>query len=52
MAVSPRLLSLSRLMAWLSAVGFLIVPLVTIYVFLRPEQSQWLCSTSSIWAPR
>jgi hypothetical protein len=42
MAVSPRLLSLSRFMAWLSTAGFVIVPVVVIYVFLRPEQSQWL----------
>jgi hypothetical protein len=42
MAVSPRLLSLSRFMAWLSVAGFVLLPLVTVYVFLRPEQSAWL----------
>jgi hypothetical protein len=42
MAVSPRLLSLSRFMAWLSTAGFVIAPLVVTYIFVRPEQSQWL----------
>jgi hypothetical protein len=42
MAVSTRLLSLSRLMAWLSLAGFVLVPTITAYVFLRPDTSQWL----------
>ena len=42
MAVSTRLLSLSRLMAWLSLAGFVLVPAITAYVFLRPDTSQWL----------
>jgi hypothetical protein len=42
MAVSPRLLSLSRVMAWLSLIGFIIVPLITAYVFLSPEKSRWV----------
>jgi hypothetical protein len=42
MPVSPRLLSLSRLMAWLSLAGFVLVPAITVYVFLCPDTSQWL----------
>lgn len=42
MAVSPRLLSLSRLMAWLSLAGFVLVPAITTYVFLYPDTSRWL----------
>lgn len=42
MSVSPRLLSLSRLMAWLSLAGFVLVPAITIYVFLYPDTSRWL----------
>jgi len=42
MPVSPRILSLSRLMAWLSLAGFLLVPAITIYVFVYPDTSQWL----------
>jgi hypothetical protein len=33
---------LSRIMAWLSTAGFVIVPAVTIYAFLLPERSGWL----------
>ena len=42
MPVSPRLLSLSRVMAWLSLAGFLLLPLITAYGFLSPEKSKWL----------
>ena len=42
MTVSQKLLGLSRLMAWLSAAGFVLIPAVTIYAFLLPEQSRWL----------
>jgi Protein of unknown function (DUF2975) len=33
---------LSRLMAWLSTAGFVIVPAITIYAFIDPEKSRWL----------
>ncbi len=42
MAVPTPLSRLSRIMAWLSTVGFLIIPAVTIYAFLQPERSRWL----------
>jgi Protein of unknown function (DUF2975) len=42
MAVSQRLLSLSRIMGWLSLAGFVLVPTITVYVFLCPDTSQWL----------
>lgn len=42
MAASSSLSRLSRIMAWLSTVGFVIVPVVTIYAFLAPERSAWL----------
>jgi hypothetical protein len=42
MTVSPQLLRASRVMAWLSTAGFLIVPGIVIYMFLDPGHSQWL----------
>jgi hypothetical protein len=42
MAVSHRLLRLSRFMSWLSLAGFVLMPAITAYVFLCPDTSQWL----------
>jgi hypothetical protein len=42
MAAPSSLSRLSRLMAWLSTAGFVIVPAITIYAFLAPERSRWL----------
>jgi hypothetical protein len=40
--VSENVATLSRVMAWLSTAGFLIVPAIVIYAFLSPERSRWL----------
>jgi len=42
MTVSPQLLRASRIMAWLSTAGFLIVPAIVTYIFLDPGHSKWL----------
>ncbi len=42
MTVSRPLLRLSHIMAWLSTIGFVANPVVTIYWFLMPERSRWL----------
>ncbi len=41
-AISQNVATLSRVMAWLSTAGFLIVPALVIYAFLEPENSKWL----------
>jgi Protein of unknown function (DUF2975) len=42
MTVPIRLVRASRVMAWLSTAGFVIVPAIVIYIFLDPEHSRWL----------
>ena len=42
MAGPSNLAWLSRLMAWLSTAGLVIVPAITIYIFADPEKSRWL----------
>jgi len=42
MAVSKSLTAASRIMAWLSMAGFVIVPAITVYAFLDPLRSGWL----------
>ncbi|HEY5337511.1 MAG TPA: DUF2975 domain-containing protein [Rhizomicrobium sp.] len=42
MTVPPQLIHASRTMAWLSTIGFLIVPAITAYVFLDPDRSHWM----------
>jgi hypothetical protein len=42
MAVSPQLSGISRMMAWLSAAGAVLQPVMVTYVFLEPGRSQWL----------
>ncbi len=37
-----NLTRLSRLMAWLSTAGLVIVPAITTYIFVDPERSRWL----------
>jgi uncharacterized membrane protein YidH (DUF202 family) len=36
---------LSTVMAWLSTAGFVIFPLMLVYVFLDPDHSQWMMFT-------
>jgi hypothetical protein len=40
--ISRNLAVLSRVMAWLSTAGFLIIPVVAVYIFLWPEHPQGL----------
>lgn len=42
MVATPTFGRISRVMAWLSLAGVLLVPAITIYVFLWPDASQWL----------
>lgn len=34
--------ALSKTMAWLSTLGFFLLPVCVVYTFLEPDQSQWL----------
>jgi hypothetical protein len=40
--ISPRVVSISRTMAWLATAGFVLVPTITVYIFLQPDHSRWL----------
>ena len=42
MSATKGLRTASRIMAWLSAAGFAIVPAMVIYAFLDPEHSRWM----------
>lgn len=42
MAISSRLVGVSRAMAALSAIGAVLQPIVVAYIFLDPGHSQWL----------
>jgi hypothetical protein len=41
-SISGNLANLSRVMAWLSTIGFILLPVMIAYTFLEPEHSQWL----------
>jgi hypothetical protein len=40
--VSGNLAILSRIMAWLSIAGFILIPVMFAYIFLEPDRTQWL----------
>jgi hypothetical protein len=42
MAQPNRVAALSNVMAWLSTLGFVCIPIMVVYAFLEPDHSKWM----------